>query len=33
MLVVDLDRPQEGLLTVSQTALSDLLRLMTMSGP
>jgi hypothetical protein len=25
MIVVDLDRPQEGLLTVSQTALSDLL--------
>ena len=33
MLVVDLDRPQEGLLTVSQTALSDLLRQMTMTGP
>jgi hypothetical protein len=33
MIVVDLDRPQEGLLTVSQTALSDLLRQMTMSGP
>ena len=26
MLLVDLDRPQQGLLTVSQTALSDLLR-------
>ena len=25
MIIVDLDRPQEGLLTVSQTALSDLL--------
>ena len=29
MIVVDLDRPQQGLLTVSQTALSDLLRQMT----
>jgi len=28
MLVVDLDRPQQGLLTVSQTAMSDLLRQM-----
>jgi hypothetical protein len=25
ILIIDLDRPQEGLLTVSQTALSDLL--------
>lgn len=29
MIIVDLDRPQEGLLTVSQTALSDLLEQMT----
>jgi hypothetical protein len=29
MVIVDLDRPQEGILTVSQTALSDLLRQMT----
>jgi hypothetical protein len=29
MIVVDLDRPQQGLLNVSQTALSDLLRQMT----
>ncbi len=29
MIIVDLDRPQEGLLTVSQTALSDLLDKMT----
>jgi hypothetical protein len=29
MLLVDLDRPQQGLLTVSQTALSDLLRQLT----
>ena len=29
MIIVDLDRPQEGLLNVSQTALSDLLRQMT----
>ena len=29
MIVVDLDRPQQGLLTVSQSALSDLLRQMT----
>jgi len=28
-IIVDLDRPQEGLITVSQTALSDLLRQMT----
>ncbi len=28
MIVVDLDRPQQGILTVSQTALSDLLRQM-----
>ena len=33
MLIVDLNRPQEGLLTVSQKAMSDLLRQMTMSGP
>jgi hypothetical protein len=29
MIMVDLDRPQEGLLTISQTALSDLLQQMT----
>ena len=29
MIVVDLDRPQQGLLTVSQTAMSDLLRQIT----
>ena len=29
MIVIDLDRPQQGLLTVSQQALSDLLRQMT----
>ena len=29
MIIVDLDRPQQGILTVSQTALSDLLRQMT----
>ncbi len=28
-VIVDLDRPQQGILTVSQTALSDLLRQMT----
>jgi hypothetical protein len=33
MIVVDLDRPQQGLLTVSQTALSDLLRQMTAPMP
>jgi hypothetical protein len=33
IIVVDLDRPQEGLLNVSQTALSDLLRQMTMPAP
>jgi glycerol uptake facilitator-like aquaporin len=33
MLVVDLDRPQQGLLTVSQTALSDLLRQMGVPSP
>lgn len=33
MIVVDLDRPQEGLLTVSQTALSDLLKMMTSTVP
>lgn len=32
MLMVDLDRPQEGLLTVSQTAMSDVLRQMTSFG-
>ena len=29
MIMVDLDRPQEGLLTINQTALSDLLEQMT----
>ena len=29
IVIVDLDRPQQGILTVSQTALSDLLRQMT----
>ena len=29
MIVVDLDRPQQGILTVSQSAMSDLLRQMT----
>jgi len=33
MLLVDLDRPQQGLITVSQTALSDLLRQMTTPLP
>jgi hypothetical protein len=33
MIVVDLDRPQQGLLTVSQTALTDLLRQMTATMP
>jgi len=33
MIVVDLDRPQQGLLTVSQQALSDLLRQMAASAP
>ncbi|MHC4725542.1 MAG: bestrophin-like domain [Planctomycetota bacterium] len=33
MIIVDLDRPQEGLLTVSQTALSDLLQQMSTIGP
>jgi hypothetical protein len=32
MILVDLDRPQQGLLTVSQAAMSDLLRQMT-PGP
>ena len=29
MIIVDLDRPQEGLVTVNQTAMSDLLQSMT----
>jgi hypothetical protein len=29
MIIVDLDRPQQGILTVSQTALQDLLKQMT----
>jgi len=33
MLVVDLDRAQQGVITVSQTALSDLLGQMTMQAP
>jgi hypothetical protein len=33
MIIVDLDRPQQGLLTVSQTALTDLLRQMTTPMP
>ena len=33
MLLVDLDRPQQGLLTVSQATLSDLLRQMTAGAP
>jgi hypothetical protein len=33
MIIVDLDRPQQGILTVSQTALSDLLRQMTTPMP
>ena len=33
MIIVDLDRPQEGVLTVSQAALSDLLRQMTTPTP
>lgn len=33
MIIVDLDRPQEGFLSVSQSAMSDLLKQMTMSGP
>lgn len=32
IIIVDLNRPQEGLLTVSQTAMSDLLRQMTSAG-
>jgi hypothetical protein len=33
VIIVDLDRPQEGFLTVSQSALSDLLRQMTAAVP
>ena len=33
MIIIDLDRPQEGLLTVSQTAMSDLLRQITTGSP
>jgi hypothetical protein len=33
MIIVDLDRAQQGILTVSQTALSDLLRQMTAPMP
>ena len=33
IIIVDLDRPQQGLLTVSQTALSDLLQNMTTPVP
>jgi hypothetical protein len=33
VMIVDLDRPQQGILNVSQTALSDLLRQMTTPAP
>jgi hypothetical protein len=33
IIVVDLDRPQQGLITVSQTALTDLLGQMTTTSP
>ena len=33
MIIVDLDRPQQGILTVSQTALTDLLRQITAPMP
>ena len=33
MVLIDLDRPQEGLLNVSQTAMSDLLRHMKSAAP
>ena len=33
MIIVDLDRPQQGLLTVSQTAMEDLLRSMGVPTP
>ncbi len=33
MVLIDLDRPQEGLLNVSQTAMSDLLRQMKSAAP
>lgn len=33
MIIVDLDRTQEGLLTVSQAAMTDLLQQMTVSRP
>jgi len=33
MIIVDLDRPQQGLLTVSQTAMQDLLRSMAAPTP
>jgi hypothetical protein len=33
MIIIDLDRPQQGLINVSQDALSDLLESMTASGP
>ena len=33
MIIVDLDRPQQGLINVSQTALLDLLQQMKVSGP
>ena len=32
MIIVDLNRPQQGLLTISQQALSDLLEQMTATG-
>jgi len=33
IIIVDLDRPQQGLLAVSQTVLSDLLQQMATSAP
>lgn len=33
LIIVDLDRPQQGLINVSQDALADVLRQMTMTGP
>ena len=33
VIIVDLDRPQQGILNVSQAALSDLLQQMTMPAP
>jgi len=33
IIIVDLDRPQEGILNISQTALSDLLQQMAKHAP